>query len=132
MLLPHSNKVTTDNGPRPAGKPDQCFYCGQPLGADHATDCVCRQKIVMIKVEMTIPFLVPASWNEDSVEFQLNDSSWCADSIEHDLVKYMKAKSDDAPCLCEHFTGTYLREATEDDLVGIDTVKLYGLGKMDN
>ena len=124
MLLEHTNMVTVENGPRPAGKPDECFYCRQPLNTEHKTDCVCRKKVVMVKVKMTIPRVVPASWDAGSVDFHLNDSSWCADNIEGDLSRYMEAKGDDAPCLCSRFSGVFVRDATADDLDGVDVVKL--------
>lgn len=124
MLLQHTNTVTAENGPRPAGKPDQCFYCGQPLGAEHANDCVCRVKVVMVEVTMQIPRVVPASWPPGIVNFHLNDSSWCADNIGNDLERYLAAKSDDAPCMCGRFHGKFLREATEADLQGVDLVRL--------
>ncbi len=28
-----------DDGIRPAGKPDQCFYCQQKVGSEHKKDC---------------------------------------------------------------------------------------------
>lgn len=124
MLLEHTNKVTPENGPRPAGKPDECFYCAEPLGADHKPDCVCRLKVVMVEVTMTIPRLVPASWDAGMVDFHLNDSSWCADNIEGDLARYMAAKGADAPCMCGRFSGKFLRDADADDLQGVDVVEM--------
>ena len=32
--------VTPERGPRPAGRPDECFYCRRPLGAEHEPACV--------------------------------------------------------------------------------------------
>ena len=124
MLLQHRNLVTPENGPRPAGRPDQCFYCGQPVGAEHKEDCVCRVKVVMVQVTMTIPRVVPASWDADAVDFHLNESSWCANNIEDDLARYKDAMGDDAPCMCGAFSGEYLRDATEEDLRGIDVAQL--------
>ena len=124
MLLQHTNMVTPEHGPRPAGRPDQCFYCGQAVGTEHKADCVCRVKVVMVEVTMTIPRVVPASWDADSVDFHLNDSSWCADNIEGDLTRYMEAKGDDAPCMCGAFHGKFLRDATDEDLQGVNVVQL--------
>jgi hypothetical protein len=124
MLLQHTNLVTPENGPRPAGRPDQCFYCGQPVGAEHKEDCVCRVKVVMVEVTMTIPRVVPASWGADDVDFKLNESSWCANNIASDIGEYMAAMSDEAPCMCGAFHGKFLRDATEEDLQGVDVVRL--------
>ena len=81
-------------------------------------------KVVMVEVTMTIPRVVPVSWDADSVDFQLNESSWCADNIENDLSRYVAAKGDEAPCMCGAFRGKFLRDATEDDLQGVDVVQL--------
>ena len=124
MLLEHTNMVTPTNGPRPAGKQDQCFYCKQPVGTEHKESCACRVKVVMVEVTMTIPRVVPAYADAGNVDFCLNDSSWCADNIETDLARYMDAKGDAAPCMCGTFHGRFLREATEEDLQGVDVVKL--------
>jgi hypothetical protein len=59
MLFEPSKEVTPLNGPRPAGKPTECFYCKQQIGDEHAPDCVCRVKVVMVKVEMVIPAPFP-------------------------------------------------------------------------
>ena len=124
MLMQHTNMVTKDNGLRASGKLDCCFYCGQIVGEEHKADCVCRLKVVMVEVSMTIPRVVPADWDESMVNFHLNESSWCADNIINDLNRYMIAKKQDAPCMCGTFFGKLLRDATEEDLKGIDLVKL--------
>lgn len=124
MLLEHTNMVTSENGPRPAGRPDQCYYCGQPVGLEHKADCACRVKVVMIEVTMRIPRVVPASWDAGLVDFHLNDSSWCADNIGDDLTQYLAAKNDDAPCMCGTFSGKFLRDADANDLQGVDVVQL--------
>lgn len=124
MLLEFTNFVTEDNGPRPAGKPDECFYCQQPLGGEHAQDCTLRLKVVMVKIELTMPRVVPASWDTEMVDFHLNDSSWCSDNIGNDIMCYLDAKEEGAPCLCGKFYGTCLGDATTEDLKGLDLVKL--------
>jgi hypothetical protein len=94
------------------------------VGAEHKADCVCRVKVVMVEVTMTIPRVVPASWGADSVDFQLNESSWCANNIENDIGRYRAAMGDDAPCMCGAFHGKFMRDATEEDLQGVDVVQL--------
>jgi hypothetical protein len=126
MLLAHTELVTPENGPRPFGRPDRCFYCGQALGAEHAPGCVLRRKVVMVEVTLRIPRVVPAAWDSRQVEFQLNDGSWCADNIEGDLAQYQESRGDDAPCLCGAFHAKFLREATAEDLQGLDLVTLSG------
>ena len=124
MLLAHTKLVTPTNGPRPAGKPDRCFYCGELIGNEHKPSCPCRVKVVQLKVELILPVVVPEYWDADAVDFHFNDSSWCADNIANELVRYMEAKSYEAGCLCSSFEGTFIRDAEPEDLEGIDTVAL--------
>ena len=102
MIIESSRIVSPLNGPRPAGKPDECFYCHQKIGDEHKEDCVCFQRIVMIEARITMPRVIPASWTADSIEFQLNNGSWCADNIVDDLNK-LREKNEVAGCLCPHF-----------------------------
>ncbi len=124
MFFEPSKEVTPLNGPRPAGEATECFYCKQQIGDEHAPHCVCRVKVVMVKVEVVIPRAVPASWDTDMIDFLFNGSSWCADNVESDLKAYLDAKSEDAPCLCARFNGSYLRDATEEDVEGLDLAVL--------
>lgn len=84
-----------DDGIRPAGPPDACFYCQRRVGELHAADCVTIQK--RIEMEVTIrwsddsettglwQFDDPYDWTEEMSEFHKNDSSWCANNIVRDL-----------------------------------------------
>jgi len=123
MILEHTRMVTPENGPRPAGKPDECFYCRQPVGSPHKDDCVCFCKIVMVKVEMTLPRVVPAHWDQHDIEFHLNDSSWCANNITNDIKRMEAADEENCRCLCHNFSGEFLREATAEDLEGFTLTK---------
>lgn len=78
MIHPETHTVTTENGPRPAGPPDQCFYCQQALGQPHKADCVLRRKTVVVRAIMEYTIDVPESWDKDGIEFHRNDSSWCS------------------------------------------------------
>jgi len=129
MLLQQTNMVTENNGPRASGKLDCCFYCGQIVGEEHKADCVCRLKVVMVEVSMTIPRVVPADWDESMVNFHLNESSWCADNIIEDINLYINSKNQGAPCMCGTFCGKLLRDATEEDLKDTDLAKLLSSGK---
>lgn len=93
---------------RPAGKPDECFYCNQPMGHLHKPDCVIPQRTVMIRMTIEFPRSVPRSWEKDMIEFQLNDGSWCADNILSDLEKV----AEDNGCLCSLASFEYIGEVT--------------------
>lgn len=76
-----------DDGIRPAGRPDECFYCRQRVGAEHGRECVIVTKRVEMRVLAKLPsgpvtglwqFDEPHYWSPDSSEFHKNESSWCA------------------------------------------------------
>lgn len=117
-----------DDGIRPAGKPDQCFYCRQRVGNPHALDCVIVEKLIEMRVEATVNGRVylgvwrlkePHYWTKESSEFHKNESSWCAGSLmrerdsgsvtwEDGLVVWDElAKVGD--CLCEALNFKFLR-----------------------
>jgi hypothetical protein len=76
-----------DDGIRPAGPPDACFYCDQKVGARHGFDCVIVTKRVEMRVRAKLPsgefagswqFDEPHSWDARMSQFYRNESSWCA------------------------------------------------------
>ena len=75
-----------DDGIRPAGRPDQCFYCHRKVGELHGDDCVTILKeveyAVMFDGECVGTFRrdTPYSWTIAECVFHLNDSSWCVDN----------------------------------------------------
>jgi hypothetical protein len=116
MILEHTRLVTREDG---------CIYCHQPCGEPHKDDCVAFSKVVMVKVQMELPIVVPASWDDYNVDFYLNDSSWCANNIAQDIELLDEADEGNCRCLCNKFHGEYLRDATEDDLDGYTLTKLH-------
>lgn len=121
MILEHTRLVTPENGPRPNGKPDECFYCNRLVGQPHKDNCVIFSKVVMVKVAVVIPRAVPAHWEQDQIEFQMNEGSYGNDSLIHDLERHQAA--DKFGCLCPGFTAEVLRDATTEDLAGFDLTK---------
>lgn len=115
MIHPETQKVTKTHGPRPAGKPDQCFYCQQPLGSNHKHECVMRQRTVMMQVTITLPVAVPECWTPEHIEFHRNESSWCAGNWANDLLEDPAADDPEPRCICSHYEAEYLREATAQD-----------------
>ena len=84
-----------DYGIRPAGKPNQCFYCWQWVGEPHNKDCVCITKIMEYDIAANLPdgrtFLgkwrndEPHFWGNDEMNWQRNGSAWCASNAK-DIV----------------------------------------------
>jgi hypothetical protein len=80
-----------DDGIRPAGPPDECFYCRQKVGQRHGFECVIVTHRIETRVTATLPDgekLVgtwhtdePHFWDEDQCNFHKNESSWCASNF---------------------------------------------------
>lgn len=72
--------VTADaaGGIRPAGPPDQCFYCAAAVGQPHARKCSLVCKRVRVKFTYAIDVQVPHNWSPQDVAFYYGASSWCA------------------------------------------------------
>lgn len=85
-----------DDGIRPAGKPDSCFYCKQRVGTIHGDDCVIVQKLVEHRITIKRPgrvftgswtFEEPYFWDEKFSVFHKNDSSWCAGNLRDPKIR---------------------------------------------
>jgi hypothetical protein len=63
--------AVNDDGIRPAGEPDECFYCHQKVGQPHGRDCVCVKKRVLVRytvdVEISVPYYSDA---EQIIDFE--------------------------------------------------------------
>lgn len=118
-----------NEGVRPAGPPDRCFYCDQRVGGQHAFDCVIRQKTVVVELVMKVVIAVPESWGQDSIHFRYNESTYCYDNmvptIEKAVASLKRISEDEresfdrpdamAGCLCSQMTLNYVGDATEQD-----------------
>lgn len=94
--------LVDDDGIRPAGSPGACFYCHADVGTPHLCDCVILQRRVKVRYVFEIEIDVPHCWVAEDVEFNRNDSSWCADNAVDDVSDFLAAKGDG--CLCNDFT----------------------------
>lgn len=84
--------VTPECGPRPAGPPDECFYCRRTLGQPHAADCVLWTKRVKVRAIIEYERDVPHAWDRDLILFHLNESSWCKTNILNELQAILDAR----------------------------------------
>ncbi len=87
-------EVTKDDE-RPARLDGTCFYCAVPIGGRHKPDCVIPKKWVKVAVTIEIEMAYPIFQEKDSIEFHLNESSWCASNI----MGYIEAVEQNG-CLC--------------------------------
>lgn len=114
--------LKNDDGIRPAGRPDECFYCHRRVGEDHAKDCV----TIVVDVDYTV-FLddkeigvyrtqEPSTWTTQNGEFHLNEGSWCVSNLleaaKFEATKEIKAQLQELHkakgCLCN--AGVTLKE----------------------
>lgn len=87
---------------RPAGKPDECFYCRQKIGSPHNTECVMVTKRVRVRYSFEIEIDVPHCWGVVALEYHRNDGTWCANNALDELAKI--------PCLCPVFKCEHLAD----------------------
>ncbi len=126
-----------DDGIRPAGKPDCCFYCSRRVGTVHGDDCVIVHKLVEHRITVERPgrvfvgswtFEEPYFWDEEFSVFHKNDSSWCAGNlrdpkIRRDIVWEGATNEADSQkiwdeieswpkrCLCDEMSSEFVRVA---------------------
>ena len=102
------------------------------VGGDHNFDCVRLKKLVVVGVTFRCVKQVPADWDAHSIEFQMNDSSSCADNLVRELHDLYGDFDGQGPCACGNADGRFVRDATQEDLVrmgcpeveGVDTAAL--------
>ena len=95
---------------RPAGKPDECYYCGAKVGEQHKPNCVIRNKTIVARLTIDFVDSVPENWDTEVIDFHYNNSSWCASNILNRLEERNNFR-----CLCDVASFEYLRDATEED-----------------
>ena len=121
----------TQNAMRPRDSERRCFYCHNPVGSVHESDCVLIQRRVQVRLE--IPGLgasidyeieIPAAWTQSDVEFHRRGGSWCSDNaldeLEHvdgaqllyaQLKRYAELREESGEgCLCGVVTTTFVRD----------------------
>lgn len=98
-------------GIRPAGDPDKCFYCQEPLGGQHKEDCPIRCRTVVVEMTMNFVFEEPEFNDEEKINFRYNQGTWCASNIIDEIERIEK----DNGCLCRFTKFRYVREATTED-----------------
>lgn len=104
-----------EEGIRPAGKPDECFYCGAKKGDQHRMGCVIRSRTVVVRTIVEHVVDVPEDWEKSTIEF--TEGSSCSDNHIRklcDLVDRLDA-DENGNCTCGMLTIEYVREATAED-----------------
>lgn len=88
-----------DDGIRPAGPPDECFYCQQKIGSPHGAECVIVTKRVRVAFTIIYDYDVPWFWDKKMIEFHNGGgSSGCGDNR---LDQIVQDREEAGTCLCE-------------------------------
>lgn len=104
--------LVADHGIRPAGPPDRCFYCDEPMGGEHKDGCVIRSRTVVVRFHVDLVVNVPEHWDPSEVESSFNVSSWCGGNLAASIAD----TSERMPgCMCGFVTAEFVSEATEED-----------------
>lgn len=76
-----------------------------------------RDRTVVVDYTFRVIRTVPEDWDEGSIEFHLNEGSWCADNAIRDLERMHPDHEgiSNHRCSCDRFAGAFVREATEED-----------------
>lgn len=96
--------LSDDDGIRPAGKQDRCFYCNNKIGEQHKYNCVILRKKVKLRYCFDIEVEMPWYWDKELILFNRNDGSWCASNAIEELEKL----SNDIGCLCSIFKAEFI------------------------
>lgn len=102
---------------RPLGKPDECFYCQAPMGAEHRPECVIPSKLVVVRLTIDTLVSVPISHERDTIEAAYGgELSYCADNTLERLGAWA-ANKEKPDCACGAVVSAELRgDATDEDM----------------
>lgn len=102
--------VVTEKAQRPARMDGTCFYCAQPIGAEHKPGCVLVRKQVRLRMIVDYDVSVPAHWTPETIEMARNGgSSWCLDNAIAELQELAEGPHG---CLCDHAKFEYLADVS--------------------
>lgn len=96
MKIDRDTLVVRPGDNRPLGKADECFYCSQPMGSLHLATCPIPSKKVKVRAIVEYEIDVPIYWDKTNIEFQRNESTWCAGNMIQELEELEK----EIGCLC--------------------------------
>lgn len=104
-----------EDGVRPAGRPDRCFYCGVVKGAEHTKDCVIPQRTVVLRCTIEFVKEVPVFSDKDYLHFFFNEGTHCSDNELREIIEQAECAPENTCNTCWRSEFKYVREATEQD-----------------
>jgi hypothetical protein len=90
--------VENDDGIRPAGAPDECFYCHKKVGEAHGLECVTVLKQIEVTVSFRYKKFVPHFWDDNDVIHHHDLSSSCASNLLHEIERAAEESGQGCPC----------------------------------
>lgn len=109
------NIESKDDGRRPGiGYPDSCAYCRNKPGEPHKPDCHVPDRTVVVEFTTRMVIEVPRVWDENMINFHMNESSACMSR----WVEQLFLETNQSPNLCTicfRSEMKYLHEAYETD-----------------
>ncbi len=114
MILEETKRVTPTHGPKPAGRPDRCFYCHRMVGQDHTDDCVMYERTVVLRATIEYVVRVPKHWDVHQIEFYRNEGSWCGSNGIDELERIKQKRDEKGACMCSMVSYEYVDEADTD------------------
>lgn len=101
-----------DEGIRPVGRPDECFYCRSKVGEEHQAKCVVVKKKVRVRYTFELDIEVPHHWDGRKIVFHceyvgvtdstpIRRTSGEERERERLLNEYLAEKLEKHLCLCQ-------------------------------
>jgi hypothetical protein len=113
--------VTPECGPRPAGKPDECFYCRAAMGADHNIGCPFRCVPATAHIRRNSDGLVRqcrTDWSvDDPSDFIWSEGNYACDCNRYLFFQRAADEPDDDVVACGATAYTVLRIELNDGTV---------------
>jgi len=103
--------IVSEDAIRPAGKPDECFYCQAKINTEHNLGCVMREQTVVVRFSFDLVMTTPENWSPSQIENYYGKGTWCGDNI----YQYLEHISGRNGCLCSIMNASFVREATAQD-----------------
>ncbi len=110
--MKRENWIVRERDVRPAGNPGECFYCKQPLGEPHTSECRMRDRTVVMRAIIEYVTVVDEDEEPGFIDQLYNHSDTCKDLV-FDEIKRVMDHSD--YCMCDRIHVHYVREATPED-----------------
>ncbi len=101
--------TVTDKAMRPASQERRCFYCQNPIGEKHSSDCVLVGQKAKVRMIVEYEVVIPASWEKENVEFHRNEGTWCAGNALDELKKV----DEEDGCLCQRTKYEFIEKIGE-------------------